>query len=251
MEQYDYQKDLEICTFKEALDISKNHKKRDNKETLKLYVTIQYALTLIIEQNEKEKEKEALAFVVKVYEPFIKKVASKIYNMIVPIEEYEDALQETYVMFLNLVYNYKEDIASFSYYIKQMLPQHMYAWVVKKKKTPFPVTTDIVETSITHPQVTTENESFDYLTCCILEKEYINFIKKRAVKSARTKTVYHVCYGYFLDRKSCSDLSKELGITYHAVYEVVNKIKRELVEFFNNSIYTDYISSSTGLEKQL
>ena len=55
-----------------------------------------------------------------------------------------------------------------------------------------------------------------------------------------------MCNKIFLGNTTCSELATELGISYHAVYEIINKIKKELVFFFNENSFGEYIVTSTG-----
>jgi len=232
-----------------GVNISKNFEKRNDEDTQLLYKIIQEAAELVQQGTDKQKD-VAMGFVVSVYEPYIKKLSSKIYQKIKKYVEYDDVLQETYTIFIQLIYRYKKEMASFSYYITFVLPQHMYVWSTKVKKSyQAPIDTSILEEKMTNPFLKDEEEVFDYLVSRILENDYVAFIEHRAKKKSRSPTVERVCYDYFLGSKSCSTIANDLGISYHAVYEIIGKIKKELKNFLNESIFTDIELTSTGLFK--
>jgi len=234
--------------YKEALVLSRNFGNRSVEETRRLYKIIQQAVS--VAQRRKGTDtpsKDAIAFLVKVYEPYVKKVAGKYYPFVEKRMEFNDVLQETYLMFLTLLYRYDKNIASFSYFMKLLLPQHMYVWVEKVMSDNFlPVDIKVIETSLSHPDLDETNKVYDYYDSKILENEYINYILERSEKSSRSSTVKEVCLKVFLGSTTCSALSKELGITYHAVYEIINKIKKELKYFFHENMFSEYVLSSTG-----
>jgi len=228
-----------------AVKSSRNFNNRSQEETRKLYQTIQKAVALALKSDD-----EAIEFLVEVYNPYVKKIAGKYYAYVSSKMEYEDVLQETFVMFLTLLYRYNKDIASFSYYIKMLLPQHMYVWVEKvclDKSIPIDIGT--IETTIAHPELDNIDKVYNYNDSRIVEDEYTQFILKRSEKSSRSPTVKAVCLKVFLGSTTCSELSKELGITYHAVYEIVNKIKKELQYFFHDNAFSGFEMTSTGLEE--
>jgi RNA polymerase sigma factor (sigma-70 family) len=232
--------------FALGLKISKNFSNRGSEDTELLYHIIEEAVD-IVQSDDKKHHSTAMGFLVSVYEPYIKKLASKIYKKMDTFVEYEDVLQETRLMFIQLVYRYKKEISSFSYYIKYLLPQHMYVWYKKYRDTyTTPVDTQSLETWITHPKFKEEAAVFEFLNSRILENDYIEFIERRAEKKSRSLTVKNVCYRYFLGSESCAAIAHDLGISYHAVYEIIGKIKKELRVFLHESRYTDYKITSTG-----
>lgn len=232
-----------------GVEISKNFEHRNEEDTQLLYQIIQEAAELIQTGTDKQKD-VAMGFVVSVYEPYIKKLSSKIYQKVKKYIEYDDVLQETYTIFIQLIYRYKKEIASFSYYVTFVLPQHMYVWSTKVKKSyQAPIDTSLLEEKITNPFLKDEDAVFNYLVSRILENDYVTFIEDRAKKKSRSSTVQHVCYDYFLGSKSCSTIASELNISYHAVYEIIGKIKKELKVFLHESVYTDIELTSTGVFK--
>ena len=86
-------------------------------------------------------------------------------------------------------------------------------------------------------------EEFDFY---ILEKEYITFMEERAVKKSKSETTKIVCEKFFLGGINCTDISHEIGISYQAVYEIINRIKAEFKIFLQESQYSPFTLTSTG-----
>jgi RNA polymerase sigma factor (sigma-70 family) len=213
-----------------------------------LYGIIQQAL-IFAKDAESPQSAPSLEFLVKVYEPFIVKVSKSLYQKMSLKEEFNDILQLTYEVFLKLVYNYNPDIASFSYYIKKMLLQHTREYIKKYTISySVPICSIVIENCMFDPYLSDEDKVYDIFNSYILEKEYIEFIKEKATQISRRKTIHEVCYRHFLNKESCSEIAAGLNITYHAVYQVIEKIKADLIQFFNRSKFCDYIISSTGIE---
>ena len=237
---------MDKAAYAKAICLSRNFNNRSIEETKKLYGTIQEAVT-IAQKKEGEDSELAISFLLKVYEPYVKKIAGRYFPYVENPLEFDDVFQEVCVIFLLLTYKYNKDIASFSYYINLMLPQYMNVWIQKiKSTTMIPVDLKIIESTICHPAFDSEEKVFDYFNGLIFEKEYTAFIQKRSKKSSRSSTVKEVCNKIFLGNTTCSELATELGISYHAVYEIINKIKKELMFFFNENSFGEYIVTSTG-----
>lgn len=236
-----------VRDFEQGIKISRNFQHRSSEDTKLLYGIIQDAVTLVQENDPKHMD-TAMGFLVSVYEPFIKKVAAKTVSKLGSRYDFNDVVQETYATFIMLVYKHDSTISSFSYYVNFLLPQYMYVWSKKAKSADVTtVDTFILESILVHPMLDEEDKVYDHLNASILEKEYIAFIENRALKKSRSSTVQEVCHRYFLGKETCSKIASDLEISYHAVYEIINKIKKELQYFLTDNIFTDYSMSSTGM----
>lgn len=237
---------MDKAVYKEAIRLSRSFNSRSTEETKKLYGTIQRAVAVAQKKNGKESEL-AMNFLLEVYEPYIKKIAGRYFPYVESPMEFDDVFQEVCVIFLLLTYKYNKDISSFSYYINLMLPQYMNVWIQKVNSTSIvPVDIKVIESTLCHPAFDTEEKVFDYFNGLIFEKEYTTFIQRRSEKSSRSSTVKEVCNRIFLGNTTCSELADELDISYHAVYEIINKIKKELMFFFNENSFGEYFVTSTG-----
>jgi DNA-directed RNA polymerase specialized sigma24 family protein len=237
----------EQACYKEGMSISRNFEHREEKETRKLYDIIKRAIVLIQEGSPYEREK-ATYFLTELFEPYIRKISNKLYRNLHGAQDYADILQETYTMFLTLLNKYNPKVSAFSYYIGIMLPQHMNRWAEKEiVYTSVNTPIDIEEYSLVDPSFKNANVVSDYLNAYVLTREYQEFIKKRAERQSRSGTVSQVCYRYFLGSDTCSEIARDLGISYHAVYEIIGKIKKELQQFFYKSAFSGCVVSSTGI----
>ena len=241
---------MENKLYAEGMSISRNFEHREEHETERLYSIIKRAVLLAIRGTEEE-NKRATIFLTNLFEPYIKKISSRIFHALGRSIEYSDVLQETYTMFLWLLKRYNPDISAFSYYIGVMLPQHMNRWAEKEMIfSNINISVDIKDHSVIDPLYSTSSSVESYLNAYVLAGDYKEFILKRAERQSRSGTVKEVCIKYFLGESTCSDIAKDLGISYHAVYEIIGKIKKELEEFFSRNRFSEYYISSTGIESK-
>jgi RNA polymerase sigma factor (sigma-70 family) len=233
----------------EGVRISRNFNKRNVEETQYLYAVIQEAATLILTELTTNNADDALEFLTTLYEPLLKKVAYKVVLQSSGSIEFDDALQEANLFFLTLLYDYDDTIASFSYYINSMLKKKMNRWMVKEcnyhSKT---YLSNFEDRVLADPMYTTKDDAFVQFNSYVVIREYFDYMQHRAERPSRSGTVQEVCYRYFLGGNSCSYIAQDLGISYHAVYEIIQKIKRELQEFFNENKFCNFVISSTGIE---
>lgn len=224
--------------------VSRNFENRTELETQELYDTIKEAV-LCAQDPQNDDSDKALAFIVFVFDPLIRKIAGKIYFYIKDCEEYEDILQETYATFIRLVYGYNPSISAFPYYIKNMLPRQVKAWSQRtKRKSYIPVDTVIVDNAIADPFMNSKDSVYERYNSYVMQEEYKEFIMQRAERKTKSNTVKEVCYNYFLGSSSCTQLAKKLGISYHAVYEIIQRIKLELQVFLEENTLTELEASS-------
>lgn len=241
---------MEKKDFVLALQISRNFDSRSAEDTKKLYKIIQSAAKIAQDTSNKNSD-AALQFLVELYNPLIKKVATRLFLGLGYFTEYIDILQEAYVIFIQLLEKYDASVASFSYYVGVMLPQRMNRWAEKEYAyMANNVITDTKEFPIIDPITGDTDSVSNYLDSYVVMQEYSDFIKKRAERISRSDTVRVVCYDYFLGSRTCSQISQSLGISYHAVYEIIGKIKKELKVFFNESHFSGYWFSSTGVTQR-
>jgi len=239
-------------TYDEGMCISRNFEKREDTETQKLYDIIAKVIA-IYQRGEDPAREKALVYLTKLFEPLLRKTSTRVYNNLRNSHDYNDVLQETHTMFYSLLGRYNAKRSAFSYYISVMLPQHMNRWAEREllhNRVNIPVDTE--EYSIIDPTFNSSDAVQDHLNAYVLTHEYQEFIKKRALRHSRSVTVSEVCNRYFLGSDTCSEIAQDLGISYHAVYEIIGKIKKEIQVFFQYSIFSGYMISSTGIaEKKL
>lgn len=232
--------------YTKGLKISRNHKKRKLEETEELYAIIKQAVKKAKDKESIDSEK-AMKFLIELYTPFISSISFSLFKKVSGSSEFEDVKQEVCLNFISLVNKYDETKSEFSYYIHKMLPRYMIKWINKEMiynshMAPFTYNTDLFQDNI-DSSISVE----DYLDSHIINKEYIEFIKKKSNERSKSKTNKEVCLHYFLGPDSISTIAKRLEISYHAVYQKINSIKEDTKEFFHENIFCGYYISSTGL----
>lgn len=238
---------MEDKIYEEGISISRNFEKRKEKETQKLYDLIAKVI-IIYQTGDDSSRQRALLFLTNLFEPLFRKVSTKLYFNLNRSHDYNDILQETRVMFYSLLNRYNVKRSAFSYYISVMLPQHMNRWAEREvlhNRVNIPVDTEGY--AIIDPVYNSSNAVHDQLTAFVLTHEYRDFIQQRALRHSRSTTVSEVCNRYFLGSETCSVIAQDLGISYHAVYEIIGKIKKEIQVFFQHNIFAGYSISSTGI----
>lgn len=233
--------------YKEGLTLSQEFEKRSQVDTIKLYEIIKFAIIKALDATGGKEQQKAIDFLADIYKPYLRKISSKVYQNLKGHLEYADVIQETYAMFLTLLSKYNAATSAFSYYISVMLPQHMNRWAERELLyKSMNVLIDVREYSVIDPKQNSTSSVEDSLNSFILSEEYREFIMARAEKQSRSSTVKEVCHRYFLGKCTCSSIADDLGISYHAVYEIIGKIKVELKEFFFNNQFSNYYISSSG-----
>jgi DNA-directed RNA polymerase specialized sigma subunit len=230
--------------FKIGLEISRAYKTRTETETELLNEIILSAIELI--HNDDKNKDKAINFLITIYEPLIKRSASKVYNKFKTILEFEDVLQECYLLFLKLINKFKINEAPFSWYINYFLPQTLYVWGRASKKNKHVQMDFNSDIHYDHAFSNYNRDSMEEFDFYILEKEYIKFMEDRAIKKSKSETTKIVCEKFFLGGTNCTDISHDIGISYQAVYEIINRIKSEFKIFLQESKYSPFIMTSTG-----
>lgn len=220
-------------TLSAFVKLSKNYKSRSDDETKCLYSYIQ-SLTDEAKSLDDKISKEAINDLIILFTPIILKFSSIFYQKVKDQYEYDDVLQEGYCLFILCIHNYDKNLSMFLYYIKSTYPFCFSTWVKTIKKqsdhlsdTPF---TDMV-----HPHLDDDDKIFNNFMENLYAREYVNFIKKLSLKYSKTDTHRIVCEKYFLGNNTCLELASELNVSYHAIYDCIRKIKRDLNYFIKNN----------------
>lgn len=218
--------------LEESCELSKNHTTRTKSQSSTLYCTIQAAVALVQHYRGSDESAEPLSFLTVIFEPLIKDSAYNVYKFSNQREEYDDILQQCYLFFIELVYAYDSSISQFAYFVKSMLQRQLNAWSKKQAKKFAPsIDSEIVNNTLVDPSLCDANTVYLKFNEAILKKEMDEFMEIRANKKARSITVKTVCYKYFMGTHTCKQISEELEISYHAVYEVIKRIERDYREF--------------------
>lgn len=153
--------------------------------------------------------------------------------------EFSDILQESIVDFLEFIKKFEIGKSSFSYYIGKFFEKHIIELLRGDinyiKMTP-------VSMSVNSQARDNIYSDSDSLLNELSEKEVMESILKilnNTKKKGKTGTVEKVCES-FLNGRTCTDIAKELGLTYHAIYEVKQRIQLQIADEVNFNKYSSY-----------
>jgi DNA-directed RNA polymerase specialized sigma subunit len=230
--------------IKDAIKVSRAYQCRSEEESNKLYEYIAILVTQA-QGSDNEEAKQALGSLIKLFEPKIYRLVKHIFPKVSDIAEFEDFVQECFCFFIHLVYVYDPTLSKFPRYIDKMLSLYIgsHAKSLRKKHR---YHLDIAEMDIANPDYLNQDKAMNRMLTELYYREYVDFIKTYAKKSTKTGTLHAVCYRYFLGNETCTDIASSLGISYHAVYDYISKIKKELNYYIKHSALFDFYFSPNG-----
>lgn len=153
--------------------------------------------------------------------------------------EFDDIFQEAVIDFLEFIKKYEKGKSTFSYYIGKFFDKHI---------------TELLRSDINYIKMTPVSMSVnsqardniysdaDSLLNELAEKEVMEAILqilKKVRKKGRTRTVDRVCES-FLNGKTCSELAENLGLSYHAIYEIKQRIQIQIADEVNFNRFSSY-----------
>lgn len=230
----------------EYLRISKDYKSRSKEETECLYAYIASLLDDVNGGNEKDIS-DAINDLIVLFKPIILKFSSYYYSKVKEQYEYDDVVQEGYLLFISCIYNYNKELSAFPHYIKDNYPKYFYTWAKNIWKYSDKIS-DAPFDDMVHPHYDEDDKVFSRLLEDLYAREYTQFITNLSQKYSKTDTHRIVCEDYFLGNRSCLDIATELNISYHAVYDCIRKIKRDFNYYIkNNKNFDCYFGSDSEI----
>jgi len=228
-----------------AMSISRNHKNRTCDESTALFDYI----SLLVEEAKGEDDKiarDAMNQLLMLFKPKIFSLVKEHYPEVASICEFDDFMQDCYLQFVSLVHNYNPELSRFPNYIKTMMTYCIKSQVksCRKNYKRFGNSVNIDDVEIAESD--DSSSAMTQLLRTMYNKEYEEFIKNYANKRSKTNTLRTVCYRYFLSDEKCKDIAASLGIRYHAVYDCISKIKKELNYHLKHSDMFDFYFSTSG-----
>jgi len=149
-------------------------------------------------------------------------------------------------------------ITTFSTYLSRIIIVKIYAKIYRyvnntlRREVPYPLTvhSGVVDLAF-HTKTNLYNTVIENILLKDL-KELVDKVKKRKEKTGRgRKTTNSICDNYFFGDKTCSEVAKDLGISYHAVNEQINNISAEIADMLNHNEYCGYyITPSSKINKR-
>ena len=226
--------------------LSKNYKSRSAEESQCLYSYIQ---SLLDDVNGKDKAlvSDAINDLIILFTPLILKFSSYYYTKVKDQYEYDDVLQEGYCIFIACIYNYNKELSVFPHYIKDNYPRCFNTWVRNVWKQSDPIS-DAPFTDMAHPHLDDDDKVFSNFLADLYDREFREFITQLSNKYSKTDTHKIVCEEYFLGFSTCLEIATKLNISYHAVYDCIRKIKRDLNYYIkNNKNFNFYFGSDSEI----
>ena len=211
-----------------------------------------YNLSLLAEQAKENAEiKEALFYI---FLPYIITSACKVFfgqlSRFYPRVEISDTFQQACETFDECVMNYNKTIASFSYYISKC-----YRLKLLQKIEP-----EIEYLKLVSVRMSTNSETVDKiiggqwsLLNQLIAKDLVLEIKKatdaykeRSKRVKKKDTVAQVCDNIIYGTKTCAEVAKELGTTYHAIHAIRNNIYKMIADVINHNEHCAYAVTFTS-----
>lgn len=225
--------------------LSQGYKTRSKEDTQRLYEYIE-GLALTAQDVDNPDSKKAMEDLLTMFKPKICRIVKNYFNVVKDYCELDDFLQESYCIFIALVYAFDPTRSYFLHYINEYLHNKIRNWAEKVVKQNHFITLigfdDVEEYGQTH-----RDGIFSQLLKDMYDDEYLDFIQRLSTKRTKTKTLQVICRDYFLGTKKCQVIADDLGITYHAVYDYITKIKRELNHYLKTDDKFDFYYTNEGV----
>jgi len=152
---------------------------------------------------------------------------------------YKDIFQEGFVIFLKLLDKYDNRKSAFPYYIKIMLKFHLKYYVLEVIKYIKMTSTRMVANSLAVDRsCASEHKVVLNVLVSILYQDIIDIIKIiRVSRNRAPRTIKTVCDELLLGPNTIQGVATKLGLTYHSIYQVYQRIQVKVAEMINNNKY--------------
>lgn len=163
-----------------------------------------------------------------------------------------DIFQEAYIIFLEMIDRYNSDRAVFPHYVNVMLKKYLYVYTMKTLSYLSKTSTRMVPNSQAMDRhCISEHKFMLNVLADIVYNDYIDLITIiKNEKSKSIKTMTKICDNIFLGSKDCSQIAKELGITYHAVYEIEKRIQKRIADMINSNKFSTYYIDIQTIQRE-
>jgi len=227
---------LDILVIRRTIQLSRIYNKTE-EEQIELY----YSINSLIDSYNKgiRISRDALYLI---FYPLIRKTIFDLtYKLVkkgkIPLSICQDLLQESFIMFNDLLDNYNKS-TFFPYYIKKFIKfsvdRYLKRYINYSKR--ILVSIAINSQALDKRQNTERQALFN-----LFYNDYIKFINILKTKKYRRSGSWSiVCDEYFVNYKTILQIANELGLTYHSIYQIVSRIQDELYQLINDSKYTNF-----------
>lgn len=225
-----------------VIDLSQKEDKSKD-EVIELYKAIDELVMASKKMDKTKKGSVASEILLYAFYPKILTSTGVIYRN--ELRDYRDRIsiydlfQESYMTFLKMIFHYKKSKSTFGYYFGRYFRKYIISNMSEM----------INYVKMTPVRMIADSQAKDYLLYdkdslldLLIEKtllEDINKIIKKYKKVGKTKTVDTVCKNFF-EGKSCQEIANDLGLSYHAVYQVKERLMIKLADMLNQHKYCNY-----------
>lgn len=150
-----------------------------------------------------------------------------------------DIFQEAYVIFLKMIDKYDFERSKFFYYTNIMLRKYLYVYVRKIINKISKESVRMVGNSQAFDRhCMTEHKFVLNILADIVYRDFVELMETiKSTKSRAPKTINTICDEIFFGPKDTAQVARELGISYHAVYEIEKRIQKKIADMINNNKY--------------
>jgi len=203
----------------------------------------EFLYTKIYELVNRKSEEDVLILLY-LFKPFIRKIIGSIYKqypiLMRDFLTYQDLEQQGNLFLLECIEDHNSALASFTYYMKKFVLFKFIKFISKYNSiqkhefflhggSPF------------YEKIDFETEIMDKF----MGDSFIDFCDFLSKKKTRSLYREQIIKKFFIYRYSVAELAKEYGVSYHAVYQVVNRAVYDLSNMLNRSRYsTVYIDNT-------
>jgi hypothetical protein len=192
------------------------------------------------------KEDEDIQILLCLFEPFIYKIIGYIYKqypfLMRDFLTHGDLKQQGYLFLLECIKDYENTLASFQYFIKKFMIFKFNDFISKYNR--------IQKHEFFMNGGSPSIKGLDF-EIQMLDKfmgdsfvHFCNFLAKKESKSMHKEQVIKRA---IINREPIADLAREYGVSYHAVYQMVNRSLYDLSNMLNESKYSTLYIDNSGI----
>lgn len=226
-----------------GLLVELSERTRNDEENRNFHNIINEFANYVTENSHTKKAELYRETLLYVYYPKILTSTGYVYNKLYHYHdriESNDIHQITVMSFFDLLHKYENVKSGFTYYVKKYLVP--YTWRNLKIELQYlartPVRLSINSQALDH--IYNGRDSIINSICERATLEEINAAIKKYKNKSRSKHANTICKGIFKNGRTCRDIAKETGLTYHSIYEIKERILIIIAAALNHNKFSGY-----------
>ena len=232
----------------QTIELSKNMSRTENEDA-----TLHSNINLCAQRAQRGSYNSKKTLVI-VFYPIIIKTSTRYYDKYFRNTQYfsrmapHEVVQESYMCFEECIKQYKPGLAGFTYYISITFKLRVAR---KLNKIRYELGLCQLFSSIADSQTIDrlyyKNDTIINQIIGKLLLEDIKAVMEKVKRRARTKTAETVCDLHYFKGKTCAEIAEQLGISYNAIDEVIDRINKMIANMVNqNNEYGYSITLESG-----